>query len=192
MAEVPIGTVIAYAGKVNDTGAVVEIAPGWLLCNGAALSSQDPTYKPLHDRIKNAHGDGSDDPNPRTDFNLPDLRGLFLRGVAGTRTDRDPDAEDETKRHRNHPGGFTGNKVGSVQDDDLFRHHHEINDPGHSHQFDIAFNEHDGSGEPGQDNPRHRKPSGTKDAKTGITIRDFGGNETRPKNAYVYYIIRAR
>jgi microcystin-dependent protein len=185
----PIGTVVAFAGEVRDTGGVVEVAPGWLLCNGAALSSGQ--FLPLFRAIGAAHGNGSDDTSAATDFNLPDLRGLFLRGVSGQRTDRDPNRGD-TERLPNHPGGNSGNRVGSVQGDAVGSHNHEINDPGHTHTFTIFDNGHSGNGNPGQDFPRNGRQSGTDRNTTGITIRNSGGAETRSKNAYVNYIIRAQ
>src|SRR5262245_56111211 len=74
----PIGTVVAFAGEVRDTGRVVEVVPGWLLCNGAQVRSAQ--FRDLFRAIRAAHGNGSDDNVPATDFNLPDLRGVFLRG----------------------------------------------------------------------------------------------------------------
>ncbi|MBX8625803.1 phage tail protein [Pseudomonas glycinae] len=47
---------------------------GWLKCNGAAVSRT--TYKNLYARINTYYGEG----DGTTTFNLPDLRGLFLRG----------------------------------------------------------------------------------------------------------------
>jgi microcystin-dependent protein len=185
--NVPIGTIVAFAGEVVDTGEVVEVRPGWLLCNGAALRSQG-RFQQLFLAIRAAHGNGSDDTIPGTNFNLPDLRGLFLRGVSGQRTDRDPNLSD-TERLANHLGGNPGNRVGSVQDDAFESHNHSITDRGHSHPFTF-FNE-DGSGNPGGSFPRNGRSASTDPATTGITINNNGGAETRPKNAYVNYIIRA-
>lgn len=62
----PPGFIMPWAG---------DTAPDWYLeCNGAAISRT--AYKRLFDRIgvRYGHGDG------RTTFNLPDLRGLVVRG----------------------------------------------------------------------------------------------------------------
>lgn len=47
---------------------------GWLLCNGAAISRT--VYSELFDAIGTVYGSG----NGTTTFNLPDLRGEFIRG----------------------------------------------------------------------------------------------------------------
>ena len=66
----PVGAIIAY-GKATAPS-------GWLLCNGSAVARAG-TYGDLFAIISTTFGigDGS------TTFNLPDLRGVFLRG-AGT------------------------------------------------------------------------------------------------------------
>lgn len=69
---VPVGSVLAYAGPRQS------IPEGWMLCDGRAMSSK-ATPK-LYEACKTVWGDGSDDGDPETDFNLPDLRGLYLRG----------------------------------------------------------------------------------------------------------------
>jgi microcystin-dependent protein len=48
---------------------------GWLICNGAAVSRT--TYAALFAEIGTTHGAG----NGTTTFNLPDLRGEFIRGL---------------------------------------------------------------------------------------------------------------
>src|SRR5947209_6231319 len=108
MVEVPIGTVVAYAGEVVDNGLAFIIEQSWLLCNGAPLNSNE--YNSLYQHIKTAHGNASNDAEPATDFNLPDYRGLFLRGVAYTRKDRDPNSSDR-ERPWNNSGGNVGNRV---------------------------------------------------------------------------------
>jgi hypothetical protein len=79
-------------------GSSANVPSGWLLCDGSAVKSVD--HPGLHAAIGTTWGDGSrdkgvpEDPaDPATDFNLPDLRGMFLRGANGERSDayRDPD-----------------------------------------------------------------------------------------------------
>lgn len=70
----PSGSITAYAGSASPSG--------WLLCDGSAVSRA--TYSTLYSALGGASspwglGDGS------TTFNVPDLRGNFLRG-AGTQT----------------------------------------------------------------------------------------------------------
>ena len=75
---------------------------GWLICNGSEVSRSD--YPNLYNAIGVAWGIG----NGVTTFNLPDLRGMFLRGVAGTDTVGDPDAN---ARLANAHGGNSGNNI---------------------------------------------------------------------------------
>jgi microcystin-dependent protein len=65
---VPIGAVMAFARNTAPDG--------WLICDGSALSRTVSTnaYQPLHTAIGYAFGGSGDT------FNLPDLRGLFVRG----------------------------------------------------------------------------------------------------------------
>lgn len=101
----PPGIVIPYAGA--------SIPPGWLLCDGSAVSRT--TYANLFSFIGTAWGNG----DGSTTFHLPDLRGRFLRGVDGT-ANRDP---DKATRSAANPGGNTGNNVGSIEAD-AYGHDH--------------------------------------------------------------------
>lgn len=64
----PTGSVIAFAGSTAPNG--------WLLCNGASLLRTD--YAELFSVIGTTYGNVDS-----THFNIPDLRGIFVRG-AGT------------------------------------------------------------------------------------------------------------
>ena len=68
-ADAPIGAIQAYGGA--------EAPRGWLLCDGSAVSRT--VYSELFAKIGTAFGEG----DGSTTFNIPDLRGEFLRG-AGT------------------------------------------------------------------------------------------------------------
>ncbi|HYD80321.1 MAG TPA: phage tail protein, partial [Paucimonas sp.] len=111
---VPVGTVLPYAGPLatgdGSAAAIRQIktnlwTAGWLYCDGAAMSCND--YRDLFGVIGYAFG-GSDG-----SFNLPDLRGQFIRGVSDNAT-QDPDRAD---RKPAAPGGNAGAMVGSVQQD---------------------------------------------------------------------------
>lgn len=65
-----IGDIIAFYGRTAPEGTLV--------CNGAAISRT--TYSELFGVIGTTAGAG----DGSTTFNLPDLRGLFLRGLNGT------------------------------------------------------------------------------------------------------------
>jgi microcystin-dependent protein len=69
----------AYADRMAPVGAVMAFArstvpTGWLKCNGAAVSRT--TYADLFAAIGTTYGAG----DGSTTFNLPDLRGEFIRG----------------------------------------------------------------------------------------------------------------
>ena len=66
-AGVPIGTILPYAGNTAPEGT--------LMCNGAAISRT--TYAELFAAIGTTWGAGDEE----TTFNVPDLRGYFIRGV---------------------------------------------------------------------------------------------------------------
>ena len=149
----PTGTIVAFAG---DT-----VPDGWLLCDGTDINRA--TYSGLFTAIGIIWGAG----DLASTFNLPDLRGRFLRGVdngAGI----DPDAAGRTLLHF---GGNTGDAVGSYQLDEFGTHYHK---------YGSSARTGDDSG------------NGIGDADAGSTFNSAsnGGNETRPKNAYVNYIIK--
>jgi microcystin-dependent protein len=68
-ADAPVGAIQAYGG--------ITAPSGWLLCQGQAVSRTE--YADLFKAIGTAFGTG----DGSTTFNIPDLRGEFLRG-AGT------------------------------------------------------------------------------------------------------------
>ena len=148
----PVGSIISYGG--------INIPNGWLLCDGALVDRVQ--YQSLFLSVGTVWGAG----DGTTTFNLPDLRGKFLRGVDGT-ADMDP---DKTSRTEINPGGNTGNNVGSYQGDTLKSHNHLYSKAYSSGDFTSI------------------KVAGPA-AATGST-EYTGGSETRPKNAYVYYIIK--
>ena len=98
---------------------------------------------------------------------VPDLRGRFLRGT-DQGTHRDPDAASR----RTENGGNGGDNVGSVQDDEFKRH---------THQYEKF---------PGHEGPNIA--SGSYWLPSQVETGPAGGNETRPKNVYVNWIIKAK
>jgi microcystin-dependent protein len=90
----------------NVVGLMSETIPtGFLLCDGSSVLQAD--YPDLYAVIGEQFG--TDDPT--TSFNLPDLRGEFLRGWDGG-AGLDPDAADRDDRG----DGTTGDAVGTGQD----------------------------------------------------------------------------
>lgn len=159
--QVAAGFGFVPAGAIMPYGGAA--APtGWLLCDGTSYLRA--SYASLYAAIGNAYGTVD-----ATHFNVPDFRGQFLRGVSGASAN-DP---DKTSRTAMNTGGNTGNNVGSVQTDQF---------KSHTHQLQL----YDDSGSNG---------TGAMDRAVTFpnplqTTTATGGNETRPINAYVNYIIR--
>jgi microcystin-dependent protein len=152
----PVGTVLTYTG---------DTAPeGWLMCHGAAISRAD--YSALYAVIGNRFGYG----DQATTFNIPDFRGMFLRGRdAGAGVDPDRETRSAMKT-----GGAIGDQVGSFQYYQLHSHTHG-GIPVYSGVYSgyIIYN------------PATATVGTFMDA-THAT----GGSETRPTNIYVNYIIK--
>lgn len=179
-AGVPSGTIAAFGGTT--------VPDGWLLCDGAPVSRTE--HKALYAAVGSAWGAG----DGSTTFNLPDLRGFFLRGAddKGLR-DGDP------KGRRSIVGDQPATGVGSVQryatamPHDLFQiansepHHHQ--DPtwtGQAGQYELASS---------PTNNTYGYDYGAQSAPTtdnGIHSHKLtgGDEETRPINVAVNYIIK--
>lgn len=153
------------AGMVSAFAGTAAPA-GWLMCDGSAVSRA--TYSRLFASIGVAHGSG----DGTTTFNLPDYRGRFLRGVDGA-AGNDP---DKSTRPAMAGGGNTGNSVGSIQTDAF---------ASHTHDQKIQINA--GGGQYG-----YGTSGATPNSFQTLTQTGAAGatNETRPKNAYVNYIIK--
>jgi len=204
--NVPVGTIVSYAGLIDQTSDH-PMPAGFLLCDGQPVSVSE--YGQLWLKVRVADGPGfrgcwGGDGNPN--FNLPDLMGRFLRGVdkdtngQPTNPPRDPDRGND-KRLASRPGGNVGNNVGSIQEDALQSHKHP--DKGHGHSTDATRP----TGEVQSDDSDQRAaPPNPPAASVGTGFANLGdpadsgtgagvvrhGQETRPKNAYVYWIIRAK
>lgn len=152
----PAGFIMAFAGDTT------KIPSGWLLCDGRAISRSQ--YADLYNAIQDNWGRG----DLTSTFNLPDLRGQFLRGVTGASAN-DPDAA--TRLGFN--GGNIGNNVGSIQTDAFANHRHPITNGG----FVGPASSYVGGGYAPNVGP-------------GAFTETVGGNETRPKNAYVNFLIK--
>lgn len=141
------------------------VPSGYLLCDGAScdISSYPALAAILLDASTGLYAWGGSG----AQFNLPDLRGVVPRGVAGTST-KDPDKASRTAILS---GGNTGNAVGSYQGDQLNSHTHTIG----------VYNTGGGA--------VVSQGSGGLVASSQVTGAT-GGNETRMRNVYVNYIIK--
>lgn len=162
----PTGTIVAYAGSTAPAG--------WLMCDGTVyLNSQ---YQNLSNLIGSRFGTTSAGQN----FRVPDFRGRFLRGRDGL-AGNDPDAGT---RVFSNIGGATGDNVGSLQADDFKKHNHNNGNYNQLLQIDGNYTVNSADFDNGFTEPNLHAPAPMKDAPL------VGGNETRPKNISVNYIIK--
>jgi len=155
---VPPGTIAAYWGYAPP--------PGWLLCHGQSVPSGSE-----YDSLRNMVGP-----------NVPDLRGLFLRGLNSGRSGdwSDPigrsigDLQDDTtKMPRNN--SFTTDSPGNHNHGNVLYHYTTTNNGG-TGQRDIHWNV--------------RETPGTNAGDHSHTITGGGDTETRPKNICINWIIK--
>ncbi len=174
----PVGSVTAFAGPATPSlGATQGLPDGWLLCDGSAVSRS--AYARIFAAIGTAHGAG----DGSTTFNLPDLRGRFVRGVNSGGGGSDP----ETRL------------VGSTQLDGFKSHSHGGGNHGHGWFNRGSANMYvsAGSGDPSYrpiavSSGQWRNPPGDGIEVSGPIIASEGGQETRPVNVAMNYIIRAK
>ena len=169
------GLIAPFAGPEN------KIPGGWLLCDGRTVSRSD--YPDLFNAIGISWGKGD---GSKT-FNLPDLRGMFLRGVSGE-SGNDQDADSRKRLKEN--GGNEGNNVGSYQEDAIRNITGQISGIGeHLSLFTTtgAFYA-EGSQYKGNNNNDNDNAQIFFDASRapGVSV----GSDNRPKNVYVNYIIK--
>jgi len=194
-------TIAIDANNVSEVAYFAASTPptGWLKANGAAVSRT--TYDKLFASIGTFYGAG----DGTTTFNLPDLRGEFVRALDDGR------------------GLDTSRTLGSVQAGQNLSHVHGISDPGHAHSisdpshahgigdpghahtyYDTRFSGNiasNGSGAGGAAKPQTSDPArataaagtgiwtggsgtgiGIYGAGTGISVSANGGTEARPRN----------
>jgi len=104
----PPGVVQPFAGSTSPAG--------WLLCDGAPVSrpiangGTVDTYKALYDAVGTTWGVG----NGTTTFNIPDFRGMFLRGTGSNGIKKMSDGSTY----------FDGSTLGTYQEDRIQSHGH--------------------------------------------------------------------
>jgi microcystin-dependent protein len=154
-------TPVAIVGQILQVG-MGAVPPGTLECDGSAVSRT--TYSLLFAAIGTNYGvgDGS------TTFNLPDYRGMFIRGWdhgAGN----DPDAASRTATN----GGSAGDNVGSTQAFAVESHAHNL----YTTQYTDAPVG-GGSGGGGNSAPGYN------------STQAYGeSSETRPKNTNAMFVV---
>lgn len=188
----PSGTIQAYGGEIDgnpgdptDGEALAHPPPnGWLLCNGDPLNGIDTRYASLYAAIGTSYGGST----ASQSFNLPDLRGYFLRGIDTTGA-RDPDA---LSRSAMNTGGNTGATVGTFEGEQVQSHNHSITDQQHSHGGTfLRCGAGDQQANQGTGATCTFGQQGVDSSYTGITSTNASnGSETRPENVAVNYIIK--
>jgi microcystin-dependent protein len=158
----PAGIIAPFAGTSAPSG--------WLACQGQAISRS--TYATLFTAIGTTWGSG----DGSTTFNLPDLRGVFLRGTGTNATGSS--------------SGAVGPSVGTYAADTYLNHSHTATDSGHTHSTS-SF------GSPGLSpgGTTYNTVSGSTNTGTGyasitVATSTTGGTETKPKNYGILYIIK--
>ena len=178
---VPTGSVHLMASTTPPSG--------YLKCNGAAVSRT--TYADLFAEIGTAFGAG----DGSSTFNVPDLRGEFVRGWDDAR------------------GVDSGRSFASSQGDNNKQHNHgadattTISPSTHNHVFPGDDNLIFANGQGGWTDRRtgtfnydaksqsgngriYRTSDATLSASTSVSVNNHGGSETRPYNIALMYVIK--
>ena len=173
VAGVPTGAVFCVA--------VATIPSGYLECNGTAVNRS--TFAALFALIGTQYGAG----NGSTTFNLPDLRGEFVRGFdngRGVDSGRSI-ASNQTAQNQSHSHGANANATSNV------------NDPGHKHNARGYGNQDDGGNQFTGSNNSDTRSNAINNANTGISVVTNvsvsvanEGGESRPRNVAMMYIIK--
>ncbi|HCK17881.1 MAG TPA: hypothetical protein DHW36_05150 [Thalassospira sp.] len=152
-----IGSVSAFAMPTPPTG--------WLVCDGSAISRTE--YADLFAAIGTVWGAGDD----VTTFNLPDLRGEFVRGFDAGR------------------GVDDGRVFGSTQADGFKQHGHTSHYSSQFHGYGTGGNswQSNFAGEPGGVNANMT----TTTELISDSLDVSASNETRPRNIAMTYAIKA-
>lgn len=164
---IPPGSITMFGGASAPTG--------YLLCDGSSYLQSD--FPNLFSAIGVAYGSADG-----THFNVPDFRGVFPRGVTGA-SSNDPNASSRTAANT---GGNTGNNVGSFQASDLLSHNHQIAQQTGRDGPNTSGNNLDGNAFmvdsliTGISGP----------ATTSLVAGGGPGDETRPINLYVNFIVK--
>ena len=173
------GEVRAFAISEADANSLNGLySRGWVPADGRSLPKKQFTL------LFAAVGETWGKPQDAASFVIPDLRGVFLRGYNGESV-RDPDASTRTSSA---PGGTSGNRVGSYQDDAVQLHRHQ--DMGHDHALNqnTYNNQHYGAG-PYEISKGPPLRSGTGFARISDPTEARTSIESRPKNVAVYYFV---
>ena len=158
---VPVGAVILWAGALTD-----RLPSGWLACAGGKCPAEAPELTEL---LKRTHPFGQADGVPL----LPDLGGLFVRGVQLEDGNGESDDPDWRRRVAGRRDSAHQEGVGSIQ-------HQAI--AGHTHQY-IQL-----PGEFGGAIAAAAEPFYSNEAAAPTQV---SGGEVRPASVSVMHLIKA-
>ena len=185
----PIGTIVAWSGNPAN------IDPAWKICDGTQIA-----YNQYPD-LCNVIGDywGPITGNNHDLYTLPNLLGMFLRGVNQGRSDgfKDPNCNTRTNSSGVNLNPTLSNQVGSYQHDAFQGHWHGYIDNG---IINLAQPGADGVGFQVNNVYNNKNLDPRNDVYgTADPIADKSSNgtprtssDTRPNNAYVYWIIKVK
>jgi microcystin-dependent protein len=157
---IPPGQVATYA--------MTSCPSGWLAADGTAISRT--TYASLYSTIGTTWGAG----NGSSTFNVPDLRGVFVRGT-GT-----------------NGNGAVGQAVGTYAADTYLNHNHTASQAAHTHTYTQVTTTAQATGGSGSNYFNNSTTGTTSSATPAVTVdtSTTGGTETKPKNYGVLYCIK--
>ena len=160
-----VGDIKFTAGSVAPTG--------WIRADGSAISRT--TYADLFSVVGTIYGTG----NGTTTFNLPDLRGEFIRGWDDSR------------------GADSGRTLGSFQDSDNKSHDHSATSSttgSHRHSIPSRGNDSTGNGyveDASSGGTARTTYTGYEGSHSHtITVGSSGGTESRPRNVAMLAVIK--
>jgi microcystin-dependent protein len=163
----PVGSVLVYVGRSDGAGVLNLFTSGWVLCDGSVYPTTQ--FPDLFAVIGDSYG------GTESGFAVPSYKGVFHRGVDGT----DPACRDPQSAERTAPrpdlsnAGNSGNAVGSAQGDELGSHTHDYN------YYDSYIES------------SHTLGNECLSGQTTSVTTSYGGDETRPVNQYVNFIVKA-
>lgn len=144
--DTPSGIIVAYTGH--------QIPEGWLLCDGSLIPEGNQ-----YDRLREQVG-----------HSVPDLRGLFLRGLG------------QNSKPEFHYAGDDSRAILQLQQDELAHHEHPVDD--------YTFSENAGSGGTAWGHLGQSDIDNAPASPYRHNTHSYGGEETRPNNAGVHWIIK--
>ena len=174
--DMPVGSVISFAGKITGDANGGDDDPGnstdlqrfnWKLCDGSQLHRDE--FPELFAALGYLYG------GEKEVFNLPDLRGMFLRGV-GSKDDKAANEERKSLSGKN--SNYSG--VGSVQSFAMQEHQHKYFKP---------VGASPGKSGAALASTTETLTSNPTDQKNNVKTSQY---ETRPVNVYVHFLIKCR